>query len=754
MHLGRVRTLALWLGVAIVAVALLSSPLTGEAGAQARSIDHADLVPQVPERGYPIVIVDNVIRGRGPYTNVYATDQVGDLIVSGGDFRRIERQDGNIISAGGFAAWGVDDKELVCPGAFTFDDTIFSIDKAPWPRHVYVGGKFRTITDSTGVTHGRQKMALLDLNDCTVDPIFNVVSANGSVQSIEFEHDRLFVAGGFTSIAGNDTMLVAELDPFTGRAVQSFQATGSMNAIYGNSRALEMNDAGDRLVLLARYVTQMTMGGQTINNSASFVFDISNPAAPMLTPHSWPFFTGWGQMHGGGISDDGLRIAASYHLGVHYIDVVEAPTTTKWTHWNGDGTFDAAVSNNAVYASGHFCRTQPGPGPTDNMAPVGGHTRCSLGGSTYRTQFVAYSLVDGTPLTWNPGNTAQVGGKAITIVPRGLLFGFDGDRVATIRTGQVAFLDFGPEADPNPDLVATCLATQQDRDVLISWSIDHIADVTIRNTNGWVADATGGQHLVERATIDDGLMVRYRYANRTIDLPCATEGTMPPPATCTATQIGEDVRVDWVVPFVAQVSIRDVDGWVADSTDGSHIEVDSLNDRGFLVRFFQDGQVNDVPCDVEGTPPPPPSCTATQTGTDVRIDWVAPFVETVAIRDVNGWVADSTNGSHLALDASIEDGFMIRVRTDGNVDVVCEVAGTPPLPPPPPPAPVCTVTQVDADVLVEWANVDARTVVVRQDDRWVTTVDDGTEVLIPERAAAGFTIRFSSNDGRIDVACN
>jgi hypothetical protein len=130
MYLGRVRTLAVWLGVAIVAVALLSSPLTGEAGAEARSIDHADLVPQVPERGYPIVIVDNVIRGRGPYTNVYATDQVGDLIVSGGDFRRIQRQDGNIISAGGFAAWGVDDKELVCPGAFTFDDTIFSIDKA------------------------------------------------------------------------------------------------------------------------------------------------------------------------------------------------------------------------------------------------------------------------------------------------------------------------------------------------------------------------------------------------------------------------------------------------------------------------------------------------------------------------------------------------------------------------------------------------------------------------------------------------
>ena len=736
------------MAVLLAAAALVSSPLTGDADAAPRTINHASLVPQTPETGYPIIELDRVLEGRGPYTNVYAVDQIGDLIVSGGDFRRIKLQNGQTIAQTSFAAWGVEDKQLRCPAQFTFDDTVYAVEKAPWPNHVYVGGKFRTITDSTGTTYARQKMALLDLNDCTVDPIFDIVASNNRLQSIEFEHGRLFVAGGFTSIAGHDSVLVAELDPFTGKAVKAFQATGTINPSFGMSRALEINDAGDRLVFLARYVTSLSMGGTTINNSASFVFDISDPEAPKLTNHSWPFFTGWGQMHGGGISDDGTKIAASYHMGVHFIDVVESPQTTKWTHWNGDGTFDAAVSNNAVYASGHFCRTQPGPGPTDNMGPVGGHTRCSLGGQTYRTQFVAYSLVDGTPLTWNPGNTAQVGGKAITITPRGLLFGMDGMSVAEVWTGQVAFLDFGPQADPNPDRVATCTAEQIGIDVRMTWSVDHVTDVQLRSAeDGWLMNGTGGEQLFESTTVDEGYGIRYRYASRSIDLPCDIVGEAPVPS-CTATQDGINVRIDWTAPFNSSVGIRDAAGWVGDSDNGTFLAENASIDDGFSIRVRVGEGHLDYACERLGVAPPTPSCTATQAASDVRIDWIAPFAESVTIRDAGGWVATSTNGSHIERNASVDAGWTMRYRENGaNVDSPCTTVGTPPAPP------SCVATQVDRNVRIDWVAPLADIVTVRNANGWVIDSTDGTHLQTEASVADGWNIRYRQGGDNIDVPC-
>ena len=84
------------------------------------------------------------------------------------------------------------------------------------------------------------------------------------------------------------------------------------------------------------------------------------------------------------------------------------------------------------------------------MAPQMGLDTCtgtSFTGGVWRSHIAAMSLTDGTPLTWNPGEASTNGGKALTVTNRGLLTGFDGERVNSIRTGAVAFFDFGSQVE-------------------------------------------------------------------------------------------------------------------------------------------------------------------------------------------------------------------------------------------------------------------------------------------------------------------
>lgn len=585
------RRVAATLGIGAVVVIAAMSQLAGRADA-ART-DHPSLVPEVAARGYPVIQRDDALEGRG-YTNVFAVDQVGPYIVSGGDFRRVELQDETIIDAPSFAAWHVDTKQMVCPGAFDFDDSIHAVESGPRPGTVYVGGRFRVVSGDDGVDHVRRKMALLDLTDCSVVEEFDVRGFDNRVDEIEYESGRLFVAGAFTRVGTHDTVFVAELDPARGWPDPSFAVEGDFDS-KAAARALEMNDAGTRLVLVATKVDTLTMGDRSIHESATYVFDIADADAPRLTAHEWPEWTGDKAMHGAGVDDDATRVALAYHKVVHYAELADGPTVSKWTHDNGDGTFDAAVSSNAVYASGHFCRTEAGPGPTEAMSPHYGHTKCSQGGSIHRTQLAAYSLEDGTPLTWNPGNDAQTGGRAITIVPRGMLFGFDGWRVGDRVVGQTAFLDFGPDAEPAVDLA--CTAVQDGADVVLSWrSIPEVGVHQVRDQDGWVATTAQVGHTAVGRTLDQGWHIRTRHAGDVTDWPCTPVN--PGGRSCTATQLGADVRLEWdgFHPD-STVNVRSGGRWLATVRGASTYTVAAadLADR-FELRYRLDGETRTLAC--------------------------------------------------------------------------------------------------------------------------------------------------------------
>ncbi len=117
----------------------------------------------------------------------------------------------------------------------------------------------------------------------------------------------------------------------------------------------------------------------------------------------------------------------------------------------GDSSTGIAVSNNAVYVIGHFCKIDRGPGTTDTMSAKMGLNTCtgssSLPNGVWRTHTAALALSDGTPLTWNAGADSTFGGQEVTVTTRGLFIGFDGQRADSIRTGSVAFFDLGPSLE-------------------------------------------------------------------------------------------------------------------------------------------------------------------------------------------------------------------------------------------------------------------------------------------------------------------
>ena len=446
-----------WIATLLLATAVgaLAPPLVGDAAparlAAADPLPHASLVPETPARGYPIIHNTPYVSTRVP-RQVKAIDQVGRMIVSGGDFYEVELQNGTVLQQKYFAAWDMDTKQLLCPQQFTFDDEVLAIEPGPTPTTVYVGGRFTKVTGADGVLRTRNKIALLDLATCSVDNTFVSIGANDKVNEIELFGTRLFVAGDFTAISGQPIETIAELNASTGAANAAFNFT-TVNELTSRVVGMEVAANGTRLYIGGRFGI-ISRNGRSIP-APTAIIDITNPTNPVLTLHQSTGYVPISRLADVGIDPAGSLFGLAFAPGsccdyVYGTRTTEAPVLYSWVHnMNADSAFSVAVTNNAVYAAGHFCHPASGPGVTTVMSPKMGLDVCSGSGysGVWRSHLIAFSRTDGTPLAWNPGQDSLVGGRAITPTTRGLLIGHDGQRTNSLRTGAVAFLDFGPTVE-------------------------------------------------------------------------------------------------------------------------------------------------------------------------------------------------------------------------------------------------------------------------------------------------------------------
>lgn len=437
----------------VTAGALVCAPVSPAAAV----VTHPGLVPENPARGYPVVLDSpDITRPNGDSVprEVQAAEQVGNHIVGGGNFLQVERPNGTVAAAPYFTAWTLDTKQLLCTST-KFNGEVMALAAGPGGTSVYVGGAFSSITGPDGVARKRTKIAKILLPSCAVDLTFVSPALTNKVDELALLGNRLFVGGDFSTIGGSAVSTLAELNATTGAVNPAFSLTFS-GGLTSRIRAMALNPAGTRLVIAGRFGTVSRNGVSATNPTA--VVDITG-ASPVLTRHS---STGYLNSRGAAmpiadlldaaVSPDATVVGLTYGTATTSDYVYLTPTTEaagtryRWRHYMRDSGFGIGISNRAVYVTGHFCKPDGGPGTTALMAPKPGIAAdCSgsrMAGGVWRSKLAALSLTDGTPLTWNPGSHSFRGGREITVVPRGLLIGFDGVRTNGVRTGALAFLDF------------------------------------------------------------------------------------------------------------------------------------------------------------------------------------------------------------------------------------------------------------------------------------------------------------------------
>lgn len=141
----------------------------------------------------------------------------------------------------------------------------------------------------------------------------------------------------------------------------------------------------------------------------------------------------------------------------------------------------------------------------------------------------------------------------------------------------------------------------------------------------------------------------------------------PPVSECTATAIGNDLRLDWA-DGLGRIVVRRNDAWF--STPGrvasTTIPNAAADDADYAIRVRVDG-VRDVACDRGDTPPPPPPpnspCVATAQAGMVELAW-DPTFSRVNVRRNGTWLL-TANTSSVTVAGSAADTFEIIVRPNG-----------------------------------------------------------------------------------------
>ncbi|NNE74283.1 MAG: hypothetical protein HKN26_11510 [Acidimicrobiales bacterium] len=604
--------------------------IAGRAYADQGGAGHTSLVPEDPRLGF-----DQVVNGE-----IHSIAVVGDVIVVGGDFTTVRLADGTEISQPNVAAFDMDTGEFLSRFRPIVSGKVISVHESFNEGHVYIGGTFKAIN---GVR--RNRFAELSLAHGSATDF--LVEANSRVQAIETFNGRLFVGGLFTRIGSEPVERLAEIDPATGLANPAFdfdfQGQGSEFLPRQNIQSIRATPNGQRLIVVHG---AYSIDGEGRRGVA--MFDVSNPAAPSLTPFTvhdyWDGSINGSWVTSGDVSPDGSFFVVGTSGGDHdpWLDMVLAwPVTDqpnpapRWVHSMRDSVYSVAITSQAVYAGGHFCRIDAGPGPT---VVEGDDTQwCSgspEGEGAWRKQLAALSLGDGTPLDWDPGSNSVHGVLAMTATPRGLLVGHDGTYINGRQVGRLGFFDF--QLDDSDAPIAT-----------ITSPVDGALLPSPAKVTGIAADNISVDRVKIR--VKDRTTGFWLQADNTFAAPLH-EFVIPTPKPA-------DADTPWAqaLPVLADGPYR-VEARAVDLAGNVSVAA---------VHLFDVGEP-----DVAHT------CEAVRTGDSITLTWSAIPGEAVYAVRRNGTFLAHAHNTLTYVDAGLASGtysYVIRSQQDGEqTNVVCE----------------------------------------------------------------------------------
>ncbi len=685
--MNRLRTSLLAAAIATVAALAVFSPASADL-----TTPHASLVPELPRVGAPEILNGDVL----------AIEQIGNWVIAGGDFTQVRLADGTVIDRAYIVAWDVDTLEFIDTFQPAVDGAVLAVAEGPTPGDIFIGGQFNTVND-----RGRRKLAKV-FTDGSVDTTWRS-QASARVTNIEFtDTGRMFVGGSFKRIDNQDIEHIAELVPASGDALPyldvEFDGEGGARSGGQNIKHLEALPGGNQLLVVH---SAETIDG--LPRKAAAMFDISVQTAPFMTDysiHNWFNDAPFGALPtNGDLSPDGTFFAISTNIGDRppwHDSVILFPTSGGpdtqpiWSHRMRDSVFSVAVSNNAVYAGGHFCRIDEGPGATvvegrDDKVCTGAFRPTGA----WRWQVAALNIADGTPLDWDPGSNSRVGVQELTVTDRGLLLGHDGSQVNNRSVGRAAFFDFGAAAldqqDPTLTVDQPLPGQLVESPLEISGTVND--DLRVMSVKVRIQDNVGGQWL-------------------------QADGSLGAAAH------------DFVVPFDHRAGIAEAWSVSAIAPDGAYrIESRAIDSAGNVTTNQFSISVGEEP---------PPVCTATVDGNDVILNWtLLEGEDRYAVRRDGPWLTTLTGGATTFTDVDVSPGnhsYVIRSKEDGiTTDQDC---GTITIDPPA--DPVCTLEVNGTDVMVFWTALDGEnSYSVRRDGSWIATVSGGATAYVDTTATPG-----------------
>ncbi len=447
------------LGHRLLAIPLLAaSTLLGTPGPAIAAPYTASHTPNAPAGGTTSVTAPTPLGGSAVHGSLVRDWPVPDTPdIHDGEVHAILQIDGMMLAGGTFtqASNPSDSTVQGRPYILAFDrvsgqlsstfrpavnDEVDALLPGPTSGTVYLAGKFSTVD---GVA--QKGVALVRLADGGLVTSFDPPYINGIVHRAALSHGHLLIGGTFDTVDGQPRSGLASLDPDTGTldsylAValtghHNYNGTGAKGAVGTESWAVTP-DGGTMIVIgnfkLANGTThdqivRLILGSGTAQVDATF-----NTASFAVTCNRYSFDS-W--VRDVAISPDGTYFvvaATGGPAGTQLCDSVSrwqtnatgsnvAPT---WVDHSGGDTFlSVAVTDQAVYAGGHFRWLNNTQG--SDAAGSGAIGRASIG---------VLDPTSGLPDAWNGGRNPR--GFGITVfypTPDGLWLGYDTDYLGNFQ---------------------------------------------------------------------------------------------------------------------------------------------------------------------------------------------------------------------------------------------------------------------------------------------------------------------------------
>lgn len=398
------------------------------------------------------------------------------------------------------ASAGREQASVVSPDPADFTPNVVADSKVATPTvlalaqsHgvVYAGGRFRTVEDAAGTkTVTRHNLVAFDAETGHIKKF--APGIKGTVSALQASKGAIFVGGSFTKVDGRKSRAVVKLDRKSGKVLKTFKSPfrsgevtdlhmvngklvaagtvpgalkalnrktgkiskylklkikGTVAANAGVTRVTQfaVSKQSERLVAVGNFTS-----AQGKHRPRAFMLKLGDDKAKVNGWHYAPFgrrcsavdipaylkdvdFAPNGSYFV--VAASGF-VAPAAAIGTSVCDAaarfethVTNPSQPTWINYTGgDSLYSITATGVAVYVQGHQ-RWLDNPLGVNNAGP----------GAVGRKGIGAINPASGSALSWNPGKTRGVGGRALLTTKAGLWVGSDGAQFAGEFHGRIAF---------------------------------------------------------------------------------------------------------------------------------------------------------------------------------------------------------------------------------------------------------------------------------------------------------------------------